>query len=320
MRKLTLLIAILIATLAAPLARADEAPDSIDQFNARLDRAAPRWTKCRRRWNSPSSPTPRLRNLRARIEPLPHELDETIEKLTPRLAAIEARLKELAPAAAKPRSRRRKLPKPAEKPQEPKPSPKPAVKSGVDERRRRREVPRSPRLRPRRAKRSRPTRPRASAPTPSSKTSVAFTTRSTRRLKRARAMLLETRQVVVTIVARQRGLFAKNLFLRTAGSVLACLVARRARRRADRRSAHSANFLSDRTSNVVDRVNNGRAHAVFRRSFSDRGGRRLGALHGAPRRAACRAQRDSDAFAQGGGRRMDSARRGGRARRRDRAR
>jgi hypothetical protein len=75
-------------------------------------------------------------------------------------------------------------------------------------------------------------------------------------------MLLETRQVAVTIVARQRGLFAKNLFLRTNGLFSPSLW-RAALDGAPAAISDSASFLSDRTANVVDRVNNGRRAQFF---------------------------------------------------------
>jgi len=130
-RILTLLIAILIATLAAPGPRADEAPASIEQFNARLDRARATLDEVQKALELPELSDAALRSLRARIEPLPHELEETIEKLTPRLAAIDARLKELAPAAAKPQEPPKEAAKAPEKPAESKPQGKPAVKNGV---------------------------------------------------------------------------------------------------------------------------------------------------------------------------------------------
>ena len=102
MRILTLLIAILIATLAPTGPRADEAPGSIEQFNARLDHARATLDEVQKALEQPELSDAALRSLRARIEPLPHELEETIEKLTPRLAAIDARLKEQVPVFSLP--------------------------------------------------------------------------------------------------------------------------------------------------------------------------------------------------------------------------
>ena len=180
MRILTLLIAILIATLAAPGLRADEAPGSIEQFNARLDRARATLDEVQKTLEQPELSDAALRSLRARIEPLPHELEETIEKLTPRLAAIDARLKELAPAAAKPQEPPKEAPKAPETPAESKPPGQTCRKE------QRREAAAGERAAGPRARsdaertRTPPTRPRASALTPNSKSSVAFTTRSTR--------------------------------------------------------------------------------------------------------------------------------------------
>ncbi|MBM3654106.1 MAG: DUF3772 domain-containing protein, partial [Alphaproteobacteria bacterium] len=261
MRKLTLLIAILIATLAVPVARADDAPDSIDQFNARLDRARATLDDVQKILEQPELSDAALRNLRARIEPLPHELDETIDKLTPRLAAIEARLKELAPAATKPHEAPKEAPKASEKPPEPKPAPKPSVKNRV-------ENPPPARGPPVAAPEAAPSEPEQ--PDASARVSADAELEDQRRLfdaidatlKRARAIQLEARQVIVTIVARQRGLFAKNLFLRTAG-LFSPELWRAALEDAPSVASASASFLSGRASNLADRVNSGRRAQFF---------------------------------------------------------
>ncbi|MGJ0454492.1 MAG: DUF3772 domain-containing protein [Methylocystis sp.] len=261
MRILTLLIAILIATLAAPGLRADEAPASIEQFNARLDRARATLDEVQKALEQPELSDAMLRSLRARIEPLPQELEETIEKLTPRLAAIEARLKELAPAAAKPQEPPKEAPKATEKPAEPKPPGKPAVKNGVAK-------PPPARGPPVAAPEATPNG--ADSPDAAARVSADAELEEQRRLydavdatlKRARAMLLETRQVAVTIVARQRGLFAKNLFLRTNGLFSPSLWWA-ALDGAPAAISDSASFLSDRAANVVDRLNSGRRAQFF---------------------------------------------------------
>jgi len=254
-RKLTLLIAILIATLAAPLARADEAPDSIDQFNDRLDRVRDTLDEVQKTLEQPELSDAALRSLRDRVEPLPHELDETIDKLTPRLAAIEARLKELAPAATKAQEAPKEPPKPAEKPQEVKPSPKPPAKGRIEN--------------PPPARGPPATAPEAAlneteSPDATARASANAELEDQRRLfdatdatlKRARAMQLEARQVVVTIVARQRGLFARNLFLRTPG-LFSPELWRAALADAPTVARASASFLSGRAANFADRVNSG---------------------------------------------------------------
>ncbi len=261
MRILTLLIAILIATLAAPGLRADEAPGSIEQFNARLDRARATLDEVQKALEQPELSDAMLRSLRARIEPLPHELEETIEKLTPRLAAIDARLKELAPAAAKPQEPPKEAPKAIEKPAESKPPGKPAVKNGAAK-------PPPARGPPVPALEATPNGPESADA--AARVSANAELEEQRRLydavdatlKRARAMLLETRQVAVTIVARQRGLFAKNLFLRTNGLFSPSLW-RAALDGAPAVISDSASFLSDRAANVVDRLNSGRRAQVF---------------------------------------------------------
>ena len=259
MRKLTILLAILIATLAAPGTRADETPDSIDQFNARLDRARATLDEVQKILEQPELSDAALRNLRDRVEPLPRELDETIDKLTPRLAAVEARLKELAPAAAKTLEAPKEAPKALEKPQEakpsPKPSPKPPAKTGV-------EKPPPARGPPDAAPEPAPNK--AEQPDAAARVSANAELEDQRRLfdaidatlKRARAMQLEARQVIVNIVARQRGLFTKNLFLRTKGLFSPELWSA-ALADAPTVASSSAAFLYGRAANFADRVNGG---------------------------------------------------------------
>lgn len=270
MRKLTLLIAILIATLAAPGSRADDAPDSIDQFNARLDRARDTLDDVQRTLEQPELSDAALRNLRARVEPLPRELGETIEMLTPRLAAVEARLKELAPAAAK----AQEAPKALEKPQEPKPSPKPSANPPAKNAVAKNAVAKPPPATgpPEAAPEAAPGE--AESPDAAARASANAELEEQRRLfdaidatlKRARAMQLEARQVIVTIVARQRGLFAKNLFLRTAG-LFSPELWRAAFEEAPTVASASANFLTGRAANFADRVNSGQRTQFFAALF-----------------------------------------------------
>ena len=260
MRKLTILIALLTAMAAG--VRADEAPDSIDQFNARLDRARATLDEVQKTLEQPELSDAALRNLRDRVEPLPHELDETIDKLTPRLAAVEARLKELAPAAAaKTPEAPKEAPKPAEKPQEPKPSPKPPAKTGV-------EKPPPARGPPIAAPEPAPSE--TEQPDAAARASANAELEDQRRLfdetdatlKRARAIQLEARQLIVTIVALQRGLFAKNLFLRTPG-LFSPELWRAALAEAPTVASASASFLSGRAANFADRVNSGQRVQFF---------------------------------------------------------
>lgn len=260
MRQLTLLIAILIATLAAPGPRADEAPGSIEQVNARLDRARATLDEVQKELQQPDLSDSALRNLRARIEPLPRELEETIDRLTPHLAAIDARLKELAPAAAKPQEPPKEPPKAPEKPAEAKPPGKAAVKNGAEK----------PPARGPPAAAPEPTPSQPESPDAGARVSADAELEEQRRLydasdatlKRARAILLEARQLSVTIVARQRGLFAKNLFLRTSGLFSPSLW-RGALDGAPAVISDTASFLSGRAANVVDRVNSGRRVQFF---------------------------------------------------------
>ncbi len=263
MRRLILLFLLLMALSPAP-SRGDEAPASIEQFNSRLDRARATLDEVQKALEEPNLSDNALRSLRARIEPLPRELEETIEKLTPRLAAIEARLKELAPVAAKPQEAPKEPPKAPEKPVEQKPPAKPAGKNGA-------EKPAPAKGAPNAKPEAEPVQPQAppaseaEAADAAARASANAELEDQRRLydaadatlKRARAMLLEARQLAVTIVARQRGLFAKTLFLRTSGLFSPALW-RVAIEDAPAVMRASASFLSDRAANVANRANSGR--------------------------------------------------------------
>ncbi|MGD9541397.1 MAG: DUF3772 domain-containing protein, partial [Methylocystis sp.] len=260
-RKLSLLIAILLATFAVPGPRADEAPASIEHFNARLDHARETLDEVQKALEQPNLSDVALRNLRARIDPLPHELEDTIDKLTPHLAAVDARLKELAPAAAKPQEPPKEAPKAPEKPVEPKRPAKPAAKHGA-------EKPQPGRGPPATAPGTTSSEPES--PDAAARVSANEELDDQRRLydaidatlKRARAMLLEARQVAATIVARQRDLFAKNLFLQTSGLFSPSLW-RAALDGAPEIISDSASFLSGRAANVLDRINNGKRTQFF---------------------------------------------------------
>jgi potassium efflux system protein len=222
LRKLTLFLFLFFAALAPSLAGADGPPTTLDQLNARLDRTRATLDEVHKSLEDPELSDRLLRQLRDRIEPLRHDLEETIDLLTPRLTAVEARLKELEPAEKKPAAEpapppvtappvppaiQKVAPLPPVRPAAPKPDPKsaPAKAQGP---------PPAPATAP------------AAEPAPGSAEASASAELVEQRksfdsidatLKRARAMLLETRQLGVSIVARQRALFARTLFLRTDG-------------------------------------------------------------------------------------------------------
>ena len=111
---------LLVALILPALSFGEEPPASIDQITQQLDRARATIDSAHKSLEDPNLGDGELRLLRNSIDPLRGELEGLIDRLTPRLAAVDARLKELAPAAkpAEP-------PKPAEA-APPQPPPRPA--------------------------------------------------------------------------------------------------------------------------------------------------------------------------------------------------
>jgi len=108
-RSLLFLLVGLFALIAPALSFGDEPPASIDQITQQLDRARATLDDAHKNLAEPGLTDAALTQLRNRVDPLRGELQGVIDQLTPRLAAIEERLKELAPAA-----RPAEPPKPAE--------------------------------------------------------------------------------------------------------------------------------------------------------------------------------------------------------------
>lgn len=220
LRKLTLFLFLFMAALVPSLAGADGPPTTLDQLNARLDRTRATLDEVHKSLEDPDLSERLLRQLRDRIDPLRHDLEETIDLLTPRLAAVEARLKELEPAEKKPAAEPA-APQPAAAPAAPaapqKAAPLPPVRPAAQKP--------DPKSAPAKAQ-APPATPAPAEPEAGSAEASASAELVEQRksfdaidatLKRARAMLLETRQLGVSIVARQRALFARTLFLRTDG-------------------------------------------------------------------------------------------------------
>ena len=250
-------------------ARADEAPATIEQLNQQLGRARATLDEVGKMLAEPNVAPGTLRLLRDRVEPLPHELDEVIEKLAPRLKAVEARLKELSgpPPETKP-------PAPATAPAEAKPTPAPPAPP-----------PKAPEIKPPQLKpAAKPpeakapdgkTKPAPGAPAAPSEADLAAASAAAERaeqqtlfaaidatLKRARALQIEARQTLVTIVARQRAQFAKTLFLRTSGLFSPDLW-RDALSDAPGAAADARDFLRERAVNFASRLASGRWAEFF---------------------------------------------------------
>ena len=123
-RRLWLIVALAIFVLGATasVARADETPVSIDQYKQRLDIARATLDEVSKALAESGASADALRVLRERVAPLPGDLDDVVQKLAPRLTAIDARLKELSGpgAAASP------APAATEQAQRPAPAPPPS--------------------------------------------------------------------------------------------------------------------------------------------------------------------------------------------------
>ncbi len=102
MRRLTLFLLLFLAWTPIAVHADDAPPATIEQVNARLDRTRATLDEIHKTLEDNNLSDRALHQLRDRIDPMRRELEETIDLLTPRLAAVEARLKELAPAANKP--------------------------------------------------------------------------------------------------------------------------------------------------------------------------------------------------------------------------
>jgi len=113
-------LAIFVLGASAAVARADETPVSIDQYKQRLDIARATLDEVSKALAESGASADALRVLRERVAPLPGDLDDVVQKLAPRLTAIDARLKELSgPGAAA-------SPAPAATEQAQKPAPAPS--------------------------------------------------------------------------------------------------------------------------------------------------------------------------------------------------
>ena len=250
------LLAFLVLALFAFAARGDEASTVvIDKHNKTLDRARATLDEVGTALVHAGASDGELRRLRERVEPLSLDLQNVINRLTPRLQAIDARLQELGSPStdAKPDASA-SAPTPAA-PAQPASAQSPAKAAPVkpDAKASSAATQGAP---PSIAK---PVDPVAA----SSVTAVVNAEWTEQRklyddidatLKRARSLQIEARQTLVAIIARQRAAFAKTLFLRSR-PLFSPTLWRDALGDAPRVAADAAVFFEERAANFASRVN-----------------------------------------------------------------
>lgn len=231
MQKLLIRLIVLVAALFASAAFAAE-QSTIDQFNARLDEARTTLDDVEKALADPSLNDTTLKLLRDRVEALPSGLQDVVDRLTPSLAALQARLDELG--GPKKVAETKEPPAPAPTPDQA----APAVEKAKSAQKRDEPKPAASKLRSAAKSNGKPVSnanasdekpapaPVVAAPADGDSTAAATVNAEWAEqrklyeevdatLKRARALSIEARQTAVTIRARQRALFAKTLFLRT---------------------------------------------------------------------------------------------------------
>jgi potassium-dependent mechanosensitive channel len=257
------LLAFLVLALFAFAAQGDE--DSsvvIEKHNKTLDRARATLDEVEKALGQASASDGELRRLRDRVEPLPLDLQSVIDRLTPRLQAIDARLQQLG------------SPSPDAKPVAAAPAPaapapaQPAAKLALTQ------IPnKAPPAKPE-AKASSAATQGATPPiakpvdpgAASSATAVVNAEWTEQRklyddidatLKRARSLQIEARQTLVAIIARQRSLFAKTLFLRSR-PLFSPTLWKDALADAPGVASDAAVFFEERAANFASRANGAR--------------------------------------------------------------
>ena len=255
------LLAVLVLALFSFAASADEASTAvIERHNRTLDRARTTLDEVEKALTRTGASDGELRQLRERVEPLPLDLQNVIDHLTPRLQAIDARLQELG------------SPSPDAKPDISTPTPTPTPTPAA---------PAQPAAKPAPAQiptKAAPAKPDAKAASqgatppiakpadPGAASSVAAVVNAEwteqrklyddidATLKRARSLQIEARQTLVAIIARQRSLFARTLFLRSRPLSSPSLW-KDALADAPRVAADAAVFFEERVANFASRLN-----------------------------------------------------------------
>ena len=96
MHRFRILLALCLFIFAIGRSAGDETGLTVDQINQKLDLSRIILDEAHKSLEDANLTDARLRQLRERIDPLRSDLEKTIDWLTPRLAAVDARLKELA--------------------------------------------------------------------------------------------------------------------------------------------------------------------------------------------------------------------------------
>ena len=253
------LLAFLVLALFAFAARGDEASTVvIDKDNKTLDRARATLDEVGTALVHAGASDGELRRLRERVEPLPLDLQNVIDHLPPRLQAIEARLEQLGTPAPDAKSEAA-APAPAA-PAAAQPAVKPALAPIPGK-----AAPAKTDAKVSSAATQGATPPSVKPADPnvaSSVTAVVNAEWTEQRklyddidatLKRARSLQIEARQTLVAIIARQRALFAKTLFLRSR-PLFSPGLWKDAAADAPRVAAAAAVFFEERAANFASRV------------------------------------------------------------------
>ena len=230
----------------------------IDKDNKTLDRARATLDEVGTALVHAGASDGELRRLRERVEPLPLDLQNVIDHLTPRLQAIEARLEQLGTPSPDAKSEAA-APAPAA-PAAAQPAVKPALAPIPGK-----AAPAKTDAKVSSAATQGATPPSVKPADPnvaSSVTAVVNAEWTEQRklyddidatLKRARSLQIEARQTLVAIIARQRTLFAKTLFLRSR-PLFSPGLWKDAAADAPRVAAAAAVFFEERAANFASRV------------------------------------------------------------------
>ncbi len=272
--RLFAVIAFVISTAAV---QAEQSSTRTEISNEVLDRARSTLDEVEKELAKPAANEQVLRLLRERVAPMPGELQDVIDRLAPRLRHVEALLKELgspsrganAPSPASSASAANPVAAPAPAPSKAQPPPNSRALAKSPAKGETKTTANSPKSAP---PHENPAVANAPAPQSRARTTAADSATADvnaewaeqrkryddtdATLKRARSLLVESQQVLVKIVALQRALFAKTLFMRTKG-MFSPLLWREAASEAPQTIVAAREFVEERADNVLSRLNDG---------------------------------------------------------------